>query len=503
MLKGTTTIELTDVNTGEVQTFTHENLVTNCANDMLKNAGLHSAPATFGAYRVGSIAESLFGGILLWNKALLGTQLDYIIPENNECVGYGCEISNNTENDKMGSYNTSESGPLSTGYRHVWDFTTNQGNGEISAVSLVPRVTGQLGLGLAFDKVNSSLFLPSVKNFCELHNTNVPKPTVALCHPYLYVKGDYIYGVKESNLTYNSKLTTDHVSRNGKKLLLQKIKFSRNKLHLNDSVNAHMYVEEEIAIQLPDALTLSSTATSWYGFCNYDNGYIYLALTNTLYSKNISLQICRINIENYNCDIIPIDITGAFPHNVCMFTSTTLRTEYQNANKYAGVYNNKFITVGIPNTTSDAYCSGYVDLASPYSFKSFKKQDNTDAAFSTIYANLGKYLYVASTPMSMVNTEKGTVSYINATTSLLAGISTRDTIASATYNFGMVVPNVDNSSETYLVMVDGSASTTPTLGYFVRNQLPHVMTTKNNLANSVVKTSAQTMKITYLITEIE
>lgn len=501
MLKGTTTIELTDVNTGQVQTFTHENIVTNCANDMLKNAGLHRAPATFNAYKAGSIAESLFGGILLWNKVLIGGQMDYVIPENNECVGYGCEISNNTENDKMGSYNTSESGPISTGYRHVWDFATNQGNGEISAISLVPRITGQLGLGLAHDKVNSSLFLQSWKSFCELDTSTTPKATATMCHPYLFVKGDYIYGVKASNLSYDSKLSIDHVSRNGKKLILQKIKFSRSRLHLNDAVNAHMTVEEEIPIQLPDELTLSTTATNWYGFCNYDNGNIYLGLTNVQYSKNVTLQICKINIESYTCEVIPIDITGVFSDSTCLFGTNPIRADYQNATKFAGVYNNKFITCAPLYSSNNPNYSGYVDLSFPNTYKTFKRHDDTDILFTTLYASIGKYLYVNSTPVSLLNTEKGTGSYINATSGLLVGISTRDNIASSGYNFGMVVPNVDNPNETYFAMFD--SNNVPTYAVFVRNQLPHVMTTKNNLATSVVKTEAQTMKITYLLTEIE
>lgn len=37
MLKGTTRIELTDVNTGEVETYQNSNMVTNALRDILKH----------------------------------------------------------------------------------------------------------------------------------------------------------------------------------------------------------------------------------------------------------------------------------------------------------------------------------------------------------------------------------------------------------------------------------------------------------------------------------
>lgn len=44
MLKGTTRIELTDVNTGEVETYQNSNMVTNALRDVLKPLGLSKRP---------------------------------------------------------------------------------------------------------------------------------------------------------------------------------------------------------------------------------------------------------------------------------------------------------------------------------------------------------------------------------------------------------------------------------------------------------------------------
>ena len=47
MLKGITRIELTDVNTGEVETYQNSNMVTNALRDILKPLGLSKRPNRF------------------------------------------------------------------------------------------------------------------------------------------------------------------------------------------------------------------------------------------------------------------------------------------------------------------------------------------------------------------------------------------------------------------------------------------------------------------------
>ena len=507
MLKGTTTIELTDVKSGQVRKITHENMVTNCVNDLLKNAGLHKAPATFHGYTLGeAIGENLFGGIFLWKNPLNTDASDYIIPADNECVGYGCELGNNTINDKMGSYNDSESGAMENGYRHVWDFTTNQGNGEISAVSLMPRITGQLGLGLAYDKSNSSLFVPSWKSFCELRHSYDVKCLATRYNPCLYIKDDYIYGVKVTNLSYVTANANEHISRNGKKLILQKTRFSRSKVHLKDNVFKHNTIEEEIEIQLPDELNLSSTATAWYGFCNYDDGHIYLGLTNTNYSKNLVYQICKINIETFACEVIDINIPNAFPHYVYTAGEYWTSTPYNyNLCNRVGVYNNKFIFSGVPETSSNGHQSGYVDLSAPNIYQRFKNYDDSYVSFNRIYAKIGKYLYVGSGTVKLINLENDSVSYLNTTNDKLQGVTaySSDLISSSYYaDSWNIVKCVDNECESYLYAVYSDSDKTSELGHFIRNQLPHVMTTKNNLDTAVTKTAGQTMKVTYVITEV-
>ena len=74
MLKGTTRIELTDVNTGEVETYQNSNMVTNALRDILKPLGLSKRPNRFLNEFV-PYYEKLLGGILCFDRE---------IPENAE-----------------------------------------------------------------------------------------------------------------------------------------------------------------------------------------------------------------------------------------------------------------------------------------------------------------------------------------------------------------------------------------------------------------------------------
>ena len=62
-------------------------------------------------------------------------------------VAYASNNVNSTANLARGSLNLTESMALSNGYKFVWEFTPNQGNGTIAAVALTSALGGQNGFG--------------------------------------------------------------------------------------------------------------------------------------------------------------------------------------------------------------------------------------------------------------------------------------------------------------------------------------------------------------------
>ena len=176
MLKGTATIELTDVKTGKKEVVKHDNLVTNAINDLLtlnpfgfrffgyKNSlynvtstdNYHYVEAGKSFYtRLLPVCPNAVGGILLYEDVLEENPDKYYAPMENPLVGYSSNDVNTTTDERRGSMNQTESGPLEdgSGYRFVFDFSTSQANGTISSVGLTSANGGKAGYGSKEDTV--------------------------------------------------------------------------------------------------------------------------------------------------------------------------------------------------------------------------------------------------------------------------------------------------------------------------------------------------------------
>ena len=176
-LKGTATIELTDIKTGDKEVIKHDNLVTNAINDLLtmspmgmklrsyRNTANNTNDTSLSdmTHELGKSFEAGFlpicpnaiGGILLYENALEEDPAKYYAPMDNPLVGYSSNDVNTTIEKKRGSMNQTESGALEdgSGYRFVFDFSTDQGNGTIAAVGLTSARGGEAGYGSEQDKV--------------------------------------------------------------------------------------------------------------------------------------------------------------------------------------------------------------------------------------------------------------------------------------------------------------------------------------------------------------
>ena len=165
-LKGTMVLELTDVETGEVESVTEENMVTEAVNDIL---GLNPMGVFYSEENLADvfswngamlpICPNMVGGILLFPQALEEDAAHIYEGSGNLPVAYASNNVNTTANTARGSMNQTESKPLENGYKFVWEFTPSQGNGTIAAVALTSAQGGQnaygslVGDGSAFLKV--------------------------------------------------------------------------------------------------------------------------------------------------------------------------------------------------------------------------------------------------------------------------------------------------------------------------------------------------------------
>ena len=150
MLKGHATIDLHDVVKGTYKRIEHENLVTNAYKYHLQSVILmnneNSSIEITGNNGALSIGDVALGGLLLFNGQLTENVENIHYPGDCRIVGYADHTSDTT-NPQRGSYNSIESGKSDDGITHVWDFTTAQGNGLIAALSLTNIIAGADPIG--------------------------------------------------------------------------------------------------------------------------------------------------------------------------------------------------------------------------------------------------------------------------------------------------------------------------------------------------------------------
>ena len=165
-MKGHSEIILTDVNTGEVEVHSDDNMITNAIRDFWAYGGL-LCPTAFGHHESYSFPSNIatdnaikyYGGLLLFDTQLEEDPNNYIVPAGVGMTGNGMEgYVSNDEITEIGSYNIEESGWLDDKtLKMVWDFSTSQANGKIACACLTSRVNGFIGAGNAKSKKRKTL----------------------------------------------------------------------------------------------------------------------------------------------------------------------------------------------------------------------------------------------------------------------------------------------------------------------------------------------------------
>lgn len=168
-LKGKMTIELTDSNTGAVETVTEENMITDAVNNIFSMNPLGVFYKVDEGYNdiewaknLLPICPHLIGGILLFTKPLTEDAANIYPPADNLPIAYAGNDVNSTANVARGSINKTESKALENGYKFVWEFTPSQGNGTIAAAALTSCWGGQNAFGSSAGSASTFLELKRI-----------------------------------------------------------------------------------------------------------------------------------------------------------------------------------------------------------------------------------------------------------------------------------------------------------------------------------------------------
>lgn len=180
MLKGKTTIQLFDAKTGEkTDEVTKTNLVTNAVKNALGgpfnqlalsnqwSEGMRNISYLYKLPEGENFAQTLYGGVLVFSKAIK-EDVNHCLPSIEEIKSFiGCanQSASDGSNTFRGSINEGES-EIGTDYvKFVWDFKTNECNGDIASICLTSDCGGAVGYG--FDAYDSSYRGRSLRGFCN------------------------------------------------------------------------------------------------------------------------------------------------------------------------------------------------------------------------------------------------------------------------------------------------------------------------------------------------
>lgn len=287
MLKGHTKIELTDVNTGEITVHEDTNMFTNAIYKTLNNTwtALVGGVSTLKDWHL-PLSQKMLGGIALFEDSIEENETINHFPKENKVVGMSGTIASDGFKNWWGSRNLLESQAFDSethSVKHVWDFSTAEANGTISAVGLTDGgqadYYGQSAWNKRFDRgLNvTSYFSEYGKCIAEF-------------------KGDTFVAMTNG---------TGQVT-------IKKVKFNFDTVSLNNNLGTTEVISEK-TVQLPNSGMNYAYASwfdgddgYWYGFMQCTNSNCTTPASTSDSSGSVTsslyLQIIRINKETYGVE---------------------------------------------------------------------------------------------------------------------------------------------------------------------------------------------------------
>lgn len=464
MYKGQTVIELENVHTQEKEIIKEENLVTNAVADIFRYnpSGLlypmgQSSSGRFDQ-EIFPIANNCFGGILLFEEALVEDSNEYYASTLNPIIGYASNDVSATENPKRGSLNQTESIILDNGYKFVWDFSTSQGNGRISSLALTHYQGGKAYYGDAEASSNSFIQL-------SRHSKNLSVDDA-----------DLFIGMVEADPATNTFVSFVH--KVDKTVDIVKVYEPMLSIGLNDTVVT-------LSPQVIERKTIDLTAfynginySTYPGFLDGKDGFYYgFAVQNDSKNNRTTMNRLKVNKQDYTSSIDTWLLEGVLIYS----PGTYSRSNTGHLNRsVCSLIERGYLYV----PSSDLTRIYKININNPVDISSidlgFKSSFTSGADARNYIYKWGNYIRCYDFMLD----ENDRVIPIKGEG--LSHIST-PLIEIGPYRLGYYLSTSYSSSIFYKTLY----LHTPYLG------------TINNLSTPVLKTADKTMKITYTLTEVE
>ena len=400
-MKGETTIQLFDANTGKLtDEVTKHNLVTGAATDFLNilaytstfNYGNNSMYSLLNnTNNTGDTIRELYGGVLVFSEAI---DESHKYPIGNEIlsnIGHAGQTESfyDSEDTYAGQFNTVESefNVENKRYKFVWDFPTSACNGDIASICLTNKQVGDRGL---------------------LHNTNKLIPANKSIYDVIINTGYDRYYSYEGWL-----MNSEFIPKNG--IGLDGIK----------SVDSNKYYSSII----PNYSSITSGYRNTFLY-NY-NDYRYLALKYNASSKILDLRLIKkdgtyddytYNFTNFisalsskglyfNSSYVYTAFSSFSLSDMCFYLCMGSNDDYWIAkfNVSSGTYNFARLTEKPKNTP---YVFRYMDI--PFCLVDYKTSGSYRNIFSSISRNINDDLSLGDKCVPLLSASR-TYDYISDT----------------------------------------------------------------------------------------
>lgn len=469
-MKGRTTIELIDTKTGAKEVIESENMVTNALTKYFTNLGMLNTSAFNSSDMRGDGAIfKLLGGLLLFDNTIEENIDNILAPAGVGMTGnaaYG--ITSNDSVLEFGSCNATESGWQADGsLKFVYEFATNQANGDIACVCLSSFEHGYIGEGNKSGKQKSSsrddLNYPGDYNYLLLDGKylNHDYPRIVCIDP----EESTVTVIDRNNLYYSSSAADEFYGNTGK-LKLMKYRIPLSKYDLRDTQNKHILLEEK-EIDLPeDFITFvkanSPTSIRCRTLCVTDFVYIIYEADTSYNRESSVIMILKINpdytMESYKV----VNQTGVALYNI-------------SGNNTGFVLSDKLVLRS--RSSEEVYCiniknsADFCKISNVASLNMYSVSRNQIMSFTHNKAHL---------PVGVIDLERKEILPINTTKRSYGG------------------PFAGTIKDNSLIQIRDSSESSG--GTFTLMRSMNYLATINNLENKVTKTSDKTMKITYTLT---
>ena len=440
-MKGHLKIELKDVNTGEVEEHEQDNMVTDAMANLLGLSAISSGISNSGntklLYYLIPIAQKGLGGIFLFDGNLEERKDNIHFPMDVHLTGSAGRVSN-TESKIIGSYNSTESHKNDNGFTSVWDFGTSQANGTIASLALTNYSCG------------GDPFLNTIQSTDKFET-------------------DYSY----QPIAYDSEKGILYLYYMGK------IYSKRTYSHIIGVNSPELSSEEQVF-----DFNFSTSNYNYWVVCNGYDGYIYaIYCSSTSTKKTVTFKIRKIKVSDFSFtdegeQIISVDnVTcyGTTNPDYRLFISQCVSRGYLYFRSY------------------DSYTLYKVNLSNIVDIKEIKFGDDVGVTYiypkynGGVYADFNYYAYSSSG----TRTKYYSPGFVYPDGEFLYKEENRYSDPQYTYYY------IGFEADNLLLNKMGSSNSSYLEYGFVKNYLGTIC----NLASPVTKTSAQTMKITYTLTD--